>query len=49
MAIGRRPAHPARSRAVKNREISQRNLGRLGGNADRRSVTPGTTKIKQLQ
>jgi hypothetical protein len=49
VAIGRRPAHPARSRAVKNGEISQPGRRKDAGRGHRRSVTRGTAEFEQLQ
>jgi len=45
VAIGWRPAHPAKSRAAKDRGINHPEHGSLARTADRRSVTRGTAVI----
>jgi hypothetical protein len=49
VAMGRRPAHPARSNAAMNGEISQPERRNDASSTDRRSVTPGTADFEQLQ
>lgn len=49
LAIGRRPEHPARSSAAKNEAINQPERKSDAGQADRRSLTPGTAIFEQLQ
>jgi len=49
VAIGRRPAHPAKSSAARNEEISQLERGSDARNADRCSVTRDTVVFRNFQ
>ena len=49
LATGRRPEHPARSKAAKNGAIHQFERGCDAGHAENSSLNPVTIIIEQLQ
>ena len=49
LAIGRRPAHPARSNAAESGANSQTERGSELSNVGKRSVTPCLAAIQELQ